>query len=162
MKARMKKSNLSFLLVLLVLTVFMVSTLLVLLTGADVVQSITERDEQNYEKRTVLQYIATRVRQADEAGMVAVQTSAEGDKLVLTKEIDGLLFDTTVYCHNGYLCEHFCASGYAPGAEFGEKILPAESFCVKDHGEYLELEITFADGQTRSLILQLRSKRSGT
>ena len=40
----MKKSNLGFLLVLLVFAVFMVSILVVLLTGADVVQGITERD----------------------------------------------------------------------------------------------------------------------
>ena len=159
METRMKKSNLGFLLVLLVFALFMVSALLVLLTGADVVQGITERDQKSYEQRTAVQYIATRVRQADQACMISVRTTDAGDRLVLAEEIDGILFETLVYCHDGYLRELFCAGGYDPGAEFGEKILPAEQFCVIDQGEYLELEITFADGQSRSVILHLRSER---
>ena len=155
----MKKSNLGFLLVLLVFAVFMVSTLLVLMTGADVLQNITQHDQKSYEQRTAAQYIATRVRQADQAGMISVRTTDDGDRLVLAEEIDGFLFETTVYCHDGYLCEMFSASGYDPGAEFGEKILPAERFSVTDRGEYLELEITFAEGETWPMILRLRSER---
>ena len=101
----MKKRNLGFLLVLLVFAVFMVSVLLVLLTGADVVQSITERDQKSYDQRTIIQYISTRVRQADQAGAIFVRTAETGDRLVLQEEIDGLLFETTIYCYDGYLCE---------------------------------------------------------
>ena len=155
----MKKSNMGFLLVLLVFALFMVSAVLVLLTGADVVQGITERDQASYEQRTAAQYLATRVRQADETGAISVCATETGDRLVLSEEIDGFPFETTVYCHDGYLREMFCASGYAFDAEFGEKILPAERFCVTDYGEYLEMEITFADGATQSMILRLRSER---
>lgn len=155
----MKKSNLGFLLVLLVFAVFMVSILMVLLTGADVVKGITQRDQKSYEQRTAVQYIATRVRQADQAGMIAVRTTDAGDRLVLAEEIEGSLFETSVYCYDGYLCELFCASGYDPGPEFGERILPAERFCVIDCGDHLQLEITFVNGETQSMILQLRSER---
>jgi len=157
----MKKSNMGFLLVLLVFALFMVSALLVLLTGADVVQGITERDQRSYEQRTAVQYIATRVRQADRAGMISVRTDETGDSLVLAEEIDGVRYETLVYCHEGYLRELFCAGGYDPGAEFGEKILPAEHFSVRDMGDHLELKITFAGGQSRSVVLQLRSERGG-
>ena len=156
----MKKRNLGFLLVLLVFAVFMVSVLLVLLTGADVVQSITELDQKSYDQRTIIQYISTRVRQADQAGAIFVRTAETGDRLVLQEEIDGLLFETTIYCYDGYLCELFCVNGYDPGPGFGEKILPAERFHVTDNGEYLEMEITFANGEIRSMLLRLRSERS--
>ena len=155
----MKKSNLGFLLVLLVFAVFMVSALLVLLSGADIVQGITQRDQKNYEQRTAVQYIATRVRQADQAGAVSVRTTEMGDSLILAEEIDGIRFETMVYCYDGYLREMFYASGLDAGAEFGEKILPAEQFYVSDCGDYLDLDITFADGQTRSMILRIRSER---
>ena len=155
----MKKSNLGFLLVLLVFAVFMVSALLVLLSGADIVQGITQRDQKNYEQRTAVQYIATRVRQADQAGAVSVRTTEMGDSLILAEEIDGIRFETIVYCYDGYLREMFYASGLDAGAEFGEKILPAEQFYVSDCGDYLDLDITFADGQTRSMILRIRSER---
>ena len=43
----MKKNNLTGVLVLLVFAVFMVSVLFVLLTGADVVQKLTDRDQRS-------------------------------------------------------------------------------------------------------------------
>ena len=155
----MKKSNLGFLLALLVFAVFMVSILLVLLTGADVLHSITRRDQKSYEQRTAAQYVATRVHQADQAGGISVRNAETGDILVLAEEIDGFLYETSIYCYDGYLRELYCAGGYDPGAEFGEKILPAERFCVTDCGEYLELEILFADGETWPMTLHLRSER---
>ena len=156
----MKKSNLGFLLVLLVFAVFMVSILVVLLTGADVVQGITERDQKSYEQRTTVQYIASRIRQADQAGMISVDSSESvGNRLILAEEIDGIRCETIIYCYNGYLHELFSVNGYDPGPEFGEKILPAEQFCVKDWGTYLEIEIHFADGGTRLVTLCLRSER---
>lgn len=158
----MKKSNMGFLLVLLVFALFMVSALLVLLTGADVVQGITERDQASYEQRTAVQYLATRVRQADEVGAISVCATEIGDRLVLSETIDGLPYETMIYCYDGYLRELFCVSGNAFDAAFGEKILPAECFRVTDQGQYLEMEISFADGATRSMILQLRSERGAT
>ena len=158
----MKKSNMGFLLVLLVFALFMVSALLVLLTGADVVQGITERDQASYEQRTAVQYLATRVRQADEVGAISVCTTEIGDRLVLSETIDGLPYETMIYCYDGYLRELFCVRGNAFDAAFGEKILPAECFRVTDQGQYLEMEISFADGATRSMILQLRSERGAT
>ena len=156
----MKKSNLGFLLVLLVFAVFMVSILVVLLTGADVVQGITERDQKNYEQRTAVQYIASRVRQADQAGMIRVDSSdSTGDRLILSEELDGILCETVIYCYDGYLWELFSVNGYDPGAEFGEKILPVERFFTTDCGSYLEIEVWFADGETRSIRLYLRSER---
>ena len=156
----MKKSNLGFLLVLLVFAVFMVSILVVLLTGADVVQGITERDQKSYEQRTAVQYIASRVRQADQTGMIRVDSSETvGDRLVLVEEIDGILCETVIYCYDGYLRELFSVDGYDPGAEFGEKILPVERICATDCGAYLVIEIRFADGETRSMTLYLRSER---
>ena len=158
----MKKTNLGVPLVLLVFAVFMVSVLMVLLTGADVLQGITERSQKNYGQRIAAQYLSTRVRQADGVGEICVRTTNEGDRLVLMEDVDGYPFETTLYCHDGYLRELFCVSGYDPGVEFGEKILPAEHFSVTDHGEYLEMELTFSSGEACSVILQLRSERGVT
>ena len=155
----MKKSNIGLLLVLLVFALFMVSVLMVLMTGADVIQDITVRNQESYGQRTAVQYIATRVRQADQSGMIYARSTDEGDQLVLAEEIEGALFETTLYCYDGYLRELFCASGNNPGAEFGEKILPAEHFFVMDCGDYLELELIFADGEKCPMIIHIRSER---
>ena len=76
MKEQTKKSHISGIMVLLLFAVFMVSVLLVLLTGADVYQRMAQRGQESYNQRTAAQYIATRVRQADQAGMVTVRDFA--------------------------------------------------------------------------------------
>ena len=157
----MKKRNLGFLLVLLVFAVFMVSVLLVLLTGADVVQSITERDQKSYDQRTIIQYISTRVRQADQAGAIFVRTAETGDRLVLQEDIDGLLFETTIYCYDGYLRELFAGAGSERDPEYGEPVLPAETLQIMDQNSCLQVELQLPEGKEETLILYLRSGEGG-
>ena len=111
-----KKNQLSGVLVLLVFAVFGVSVLLVLLTGADVVKTLSERDQESYDRRTTMQYITTRVRQADEAGMVSVRRMEDRDVLVLGQDIEDIRYETLVYAYDGYLRELFIE------AEFGMEL----------------------------------------
>ena len=159
MGERIRKSDMSGILVLLVFAVFMVSVLFVLLTGADVVQTLTQRDQDSFDRRTAAQYVTTRVRQADSSGMVAVREFGDGAALVLSEEIQGAVFETTVYCYDGYLRELFVEEGLTMDPEFGEKILPMKSFHVLDCGTHLQVELIFPDEETVSVVLQLRSER---
>lgn len=158
----MKKNHLSGVLVLLVFAVFGVSVLLVLLTGADVVQTLSERDRQSYDRRTALQYITTRVRQADERGMVSVRNEEETDVLVLGEDIEGYRYETLVYCYDGYLRELFVEAGLEMDLEFGELILPVQALSLAHEGTHIRAGLTFEDGETRSLILALRGERGNS
>ena len=159
MGERIRKSDMSGILVLLVFAVFMVSVLFVLLTGADVVQTLTQRDQDSFDRRTAAQYVTTRVRQADSSGMVAVREFGDGNALVLSEEIQGAVFETTVYCYDGYLRELFVEEGLWMDPEFGEKILPMQSFHVEDCGTHLQAELTLPNEESVSVVLQLRSER---
>ena len=150
----MKKSNLTGVLVLLVFAVFMVSVLLVLLSGADTVQKLTHRDRQTYHHRTAVQYITTRIRQADVNGAV----SAEDDTLILTQNIDGYLYETRIYCYNGYLREMFCEAGLTLAPDFGEEILPMDAFLVTCENELVCAELLLPDGRRETVTLLLRSE----
>ena len=103
-----KRNQMGSVLVLLVFAVFVVSVMLVLLTGADVVQKLSARDRRSYEHRTVIQYITTRVRQADENAMVSVRDFQGQSALVLSEEIEGYPYETLVYCWDGYLRSLIC------------------------------------------------------
>lgn len=152
----MKRSNLAGILVLLVFAVFMVSVLMVLLTGADVVKKLTQRDQQTYNHRTTVQYITTRIHQADQAGMIGVRSSEGKDVLVLAEDIDGRRYETLVYCFDGYLREMFCAAGLDLDPEYGEKILPLESFGVTKDGDCLQIRFAMCGGSEETLIFRLR------
>ena len=154
-----KKNQLSGVLVLLVFAVFGVSVLLVLLTGADVVKTLSERDQESYDRRTTMQYITTRVRQADEAGMVSVRRIEDRDVLVLGQDIEDIRYETLVYAYDGYLRELFIEAEFGMELEFGEMILPIEVLRFADEGTHIRAELTFPGGGQQSMMLYLRSER---
>ena len=154
----MKKNNLAGVFVLLVFAVFMVSVLLILLSGADTVQKLTNRDQQTYSQRTAVQYLATRVRQADRCGTVRADEAEGTSVLILTEEIEGAEYCTMVYCYDGYLREMLCPAGISLPLEFGEKILPAESFSVTLEDSLLCAELQLTEEEHKTVFLDLRSE----
>lgn len=153
----MKKSNLTGVFVLLIFAVFMASVLLVLLSGVDTVQKLTQRDQRTYHRRTAVQYISTRIRQADEIGAV----STEKDTLILTENLDGVSYETRIYCCNGYLREIFCEAGAALAPDFGEEVLPMNHFQITQENNLIRAELHLPDGSKEILTLLLRSKERG-
>ena len=154
----MKKKSLSGVLVLLVFAVFMVSVLLVLLSGADTVQKLTRRDQRTYQHRTAVQYLTTRVRQSDISGAVAVTEKDGISTLVLTEEIEGCAYETRVYCYDGYLREMFCVKGAALPPTFGEQILPMEDLELDFDGKTITATLSMTDGSQEYMTLHLRSQ----
>lgn len=157
MKMKEQKRKADAVLVLVLFGVFAVCILAVLLTSADAYRRLAERDEQSYDYRVATQYLATRVRQGDEAGKVFVETFDGVDALVLREEIDGAVYETRVYCYEGYLRELFAGEGESFTAGDGEQILQAESMAVTLENQVLTAEITDPDGQVQTMTLYLRS-----
>lgn len=152
-----KKQKTGALAVLLLFGVFAVCILSVLLTGADAYHRLTDRDRLSYDRRTAGQYLSTRVRQADRAGQVRVDSFDGADALVLTEEIDGTAYETLVYCHDGYLRELFVPAGGDFSPEDGEKVLRAQSLTLSLDGSLLTAELVGPAGEVQPLTLFLRS-----
>ena len=157
MKTGQNKGKVDNLLVLLLFGVFAVCILSVLLTGADVYQRLTLRDQHSYDQRTATQYLTTRVRQADRLGDVVIRDFEGSDALVFTESIEGAAYETLVYYHDGYLRELFVAAGggFTPGD--GEKVLPAKSLAIRQDGQLLAVDLVSPSGEVQTLRLYLRS-----
>jgi len=158
MKMKENKRKADAVLVLLLFGVFAVCILSVLLTGADAYRRLAERDEMSYDRRIAGQYLTTRVRQADEMGGISGETFEGVDALVLLEEIDGIEYETRVYCYDGYLRELFAEAGgeFLPGD--GEQILKAQALSVQRDGQTLKAELTDPNGEVQELTLYLRSR----
>ena len=154
-----KRNQLGSVLVLLVFAIFTASVLLVLLTGADAVQKLNERDQGSYDRRTVVQYITTRIRQGDQRDMVEVREMEGRSVLTLKEQIEGVDYETFVYCYDGYLCELFVEAGLDMALEFGEWILPLQALNFEDEGTAIRANIVMEDGTERNVILMLRGER---
>ena len=156
-----RKHHIDGLLALLLFGVFAASILSVLLTGAQVYQRLTQRDQNAYDQRTCVQYLATKVRQAAVGSRVTVEQFGGADALTITEELGGEEYLTRIYCYDGWLWELFTADrdGFLP--EDGEKLLSAQALTLELSGGLLRAELTDSSGQTLSLTLALRGGEEG-
>ena len=156
MKNRGKTESL---LALLLWGLFAVCILLVLLSGTEIYRGLTERSRTGYEERTAAQYLATRLRQGDAAHSIRVEDFGGTDALVLSQELEGIAYETRVYCSNGYLRELFSRVGTPCGPEDGEAVLPMESLNMTLADGLLEAEFRCSGSGIRRVTLALRSER---
>ena len=155
------KHHMDGLLALLLFGVFAVSILSVLLTGAQVYGRLTQRDQDAYNQRTGLQYLATKVRQAQLGSQVRVEDFGGEEALVIAEELDGQTYLTRIYCHEGWLWELFTADGEGFLPEDGEKLLAARDLALELEDGLLRAELTDSAGRTVALTLALRGGEEG-
>ena len=136
------------LLALLLFGVFASCLLAVLLGGAGAYRRLT------FTRRTAIQYISARVRQADSDGAVSVEPFGDCTALALT---DSAGYVTRVYCLDGHLMELYTSAETELQPEDGEKILAAEALELSLVDGLLTMVLTGDDGVQSRLSLSLRS-----
>ena len=162
MKTKSKSIDISFLAPLFLFACFSICVLSVLLIGADLYRTQTERDITDYRRRTVSQYITTRIRQSDSYDACFVgdfETAAPqstGNAFFSTETIDGKVYYTCMYCHDGYLYELFAAADVPPDFSAGEPIIPVKSVIFIDDGRNIHAMITHTDGSQQKTVVNLR------
>ena len=159
MKNEQKQLKMGSLLALMVFGVFAACLLFLLLTGADAYQKMRQRDTATYESRTAVQYMTTRVRQADRAESITAEMFDGLDALVLLEEIEGETYKTKLYCYDGWLTELYAAACSDLSPADGEKILELKGLELSLQDGFLRARLTLPDGREEDLSLQLRSGR---
>ena len=145
MRNSQPKHHIDGLLVLLLFGVFAVCILSVLLIGARVYRQLNDRDQSSYDRRTAVQYVATKIRQAHDARSFSVETTDGICLLTLSEPIDGVPYLTRLYCHDGYLRELFSSAEYEFAPQDGETILPAQDMDLSLEDGMLSVTITVND-----------------
>ena len=140
---------------LLLFGVFAVCVLAVLLTGADAYRRLTLRDQAAFDRRSCTQYIATKVRQADTAGNVAVTEIGGVQALVMDADQE---YVTYLYSYDGWLWELYTWCGEPPVPGDGQQLLEVERVDWSLEEPLLRVEITAPNGAEDTLLLNLRSE----
>lgn len=159
MKQKPIKHHMDGLIALLLFGVFAVCILAVLLTGADAYRRLTQRDRAAYERRTCVQYVATRVRQSDRLDGVRLEEFNGTDCLVLDAEEE---YVTRIYCHDGWIMELYCAAGLEMDTEDGEPVMAAEGLGFTLDDGLLTITATDSQGTEQTLLLSLRGGEGET
>lgn len=135
-----KQTSITAIAAMLLLAVFSLSILGVLLSGAQVYRNLTNQGAEDYNRRTCLQFLSTKLKQAQTPDSVEIQQFGDGDALFILEKYGNRTFVTRIYCHNGWLMELFSldAEGFAP--EDGEKILPLDSLKITESEGLMTLQ----------------------
>ena len=162
MKIKSKSIDISSLAPFFLFTCFSVCVLSVLMIGANLYRTQADRDLTDYQKRTVSQYITTRIHQSDSYDACFVgdfetaTPQSTGNAFFYTETIDGEQYYTCMYCHDGYLYELFAAADVPPDFSAGEPILQIESLYFIDDGRSIHAMITHMDGIQQKTVVNLR------
>lgn len=165
MNNKIKKLDIGSIAPFVLFAIFSICIVSVLLTGASLYRKQNVRDNAGYERRTVAQYIATKVRQSDLDGSYFVgdfykkSPSSEGNSLFLYEDIEGELYYTCIYCYNGYLYELFAEAENNFEPRDGEPIVEVGALKFKNSEGMITTEITYKDGSSRMLCLYPRSSQ---
>lgn len=145
----------------LLLAAFAVLSVIVVLVGARVYRAVEGRGAENYESRTVLAYVAGKVRALDAAGRITTETVGGADALVLGAAYGGEDYATYIYAYDGRLMEYFGRAGSAFSPEHGEPIAEAAGFDAVIERGLLTVTVARADGGEDSLTLYLQCGEAG-
>lgn len=155
MKRQTEKMNTGALVTMLVFAVFAVCVLALLFSGAGVYKRITAADTASSDRRTATQYVLTRLRGAESAGAVSIESFGGTDALVIADEIDGEIYLTRIYCSDGWLRELFSSSDAELTPAAGEKVLKAEELKLSLDKGLLSISITLPDNNSAEAVFAL-------
>lgn len=143
---------------IIVIALFVIAALVLLTTGMQVYNKVVLATNENFELRTSLSYVATKIRQFDATDRVCVRDYDGMPVLVLTEEMDGDMYDTMIYFKDGSLCELLKGAEEEPEFEFGFEAMEIDEFLISQEGNYIVLKAGNASGKEEELRLKLRSE----
>ena len=152
---RQKGRTLNLLFTMLLFLVFVLCALFTVLIGGKVYENINSRIQENYSSQVILNYVANKVRQGDQAGSVAVKTIEDTQVLELTQEIDGRKFITWIYYEDGAVRELFTSEGSGLGLKDGLEIAKCQGLTFSKENFVLKIQVT--GSRSGSLLLNIRS-----
>ncbi len=158
---KVSRTSLDFIFILGLLCVFAFGALIAVILGSNTYQNIKENMDSNYELRTPISYISTKVRQYDSVDSIQIIQKEGTDVLVLETVDNGEVCQTWIYEHNGSLCEVYLEKGTSFQLDDGLAIIPSSGLAFELEGNLLEIRATDRRGKALSLSLSFRTKQGG-
>lgn len=136
--------------------IFIIGSLTLMNVGVHVYKNIVENNAENFRLRASLSYVATKVRQFDTADTVFVQEEEGVPMLVFQEELEGSIYLTKIYCHDGKMMELFQEEGLEHDLKDGFEMMELDELWIEQQGNKILLT-AMDDGKKESLTLSLRS-----
>ena len=164
MKFREKNHITELFFSLALLCVFLISGVLVILTGAGVYKDTVRSSEMNYGTRTALSYIVEKVRQGDRDGDIRSGSTDDGvPALLITSEYQGADYITYIYADGGQMRELFVRADAPADSSDGTALLDIASLSFEElENGLLKVTVSDAEGGASSVMIRPSSDAPGS
>ena len=147
MKGKNNFKTVDILFALVLFVIFAVAVLMVLLSGARIYRDSVDSMAAQYEERTSISYIVTKLRGHDATGRISIGSVDDSDALFMSEEIDGVIYETVIYLHEGKIMEYFGVHDPNFHPSFGSVILEAKALTFeKDDDGFIRIAYETDDG----------------
>ena len=85
--------------------IFALSSFFLISIGANIYRKTVAHMDENFNTRTSLSYVVEKIRQADAEGAVSIGTFEGNPALILSSEVNGIVYHTYIYEYHGMLKE---------------------------------------------------------
>lgn len=137
--------------------VFGMTLLLSLATGAGIYRRVADRVEHSARQRVGLTYITAKIHAYDTRDGVRIGRFGDVDAVFLSEELDGVVYETALYVHDGWMKELLYEKGWNMSPADGMAITEAQSLTVKEEDGLLTLTYVDPDGRQELAQLMIRS-----
>lgn len=137
--AKEKKTTIDFVFLLAVFGTFIVSSMLVLILGANVYTETANSTSDNYKARTAYYYITEKIKAHDKLGTIEVRNTANSKSvgLIFYENVEGIEYRTYLYYFDGYINEATLSSEEEFNYDKGTKLLKLNDFKADIEGDRL-------------------------
>lgn len=144
--------------VFFLLLAFIGSAMAVLVLGTQAESTEKAFSERSFCERTLITYLAEKLRQGDGGGDIYVGEFDGINALFIESTLEGDLYTDIIYCCDGALCELLCKKGADFSQKDGIKLFEADSVIFsKPESGLIYIEATDTEGRTSILHLFLKS-----
>lgn len=145
--------------VLTLFCLFAISSILLIILGANVYKKTIENMDSHFNTSTSVSYLTEKIRQSDVTNGLLSGSFNGQDALILEEEYNEVAYCTYIYSYDGYLKELFIIkdSPFDPSA--GQNIIAVNDFKIDPLSDDL-YKIIIIDKDNHSVTMDIHSKRS--
>ena len=128
------------------------------LAGVSAYRGVYDTSVSGSEQQTALSYLINKIHAYDMRGGVV---AGEDGVLRLPDEVDGVAYETRIFCNGSMLCEYYCEAGQPHDAELGQPVAVVESMRLYYETPALVHVEVVCDGRTAHAHIALRTGGEG-
>ncbi|MBR1443215.1 MAG: DUF4860 domain-containing protein [Firmicutes bacterium] len=144
--------------IIVIFGIFAIFSMVMIFASYNIYSKILFQSEENEKARTVLCYVSNKIHSGDAEGKVYLKHINEVNSLVIEEENNGIVYNTYIYYHDGYLKEYVQSADKEADLGYGDKLIELSGFKIKsEKNGLITIKMSDSENNSHSMSITLRS-----